>query len=60
MTCLITLLIFLLVLGLDFVIMSGIYWVVCWAFGFTFTWPIAIAIWLITIVLSGIFKSSKN
>lgn len=60
MTCLITLLILLLALGLDFAIMSGVYWVVCWAFGFTFTWPIAIAIWLITIVLAGIFKSSKD
>lgn len=60
MTCLITLFILLLALGLDFALMSGVYWVVCWAFGFTFTWPIAIAIWLITIVLAGIFKSSKN
>lgn len=60
MTCLITLLILLLALGLDFALMSGVYWVVCWAFGFTFTWPIAIAIWLITIVLAGIFKSSKD
>lgn len=60
MTCLITLLIVLLALGLDFAVISGIYWVVCWAFGFTFTWPIALAIWLITIVLAGIFKGSKN
>lgn len=60
MTCLITLLIVLLALGLDFAFTSGVYWVVCWAFGFTFTWPIAIAIWLITIVLASIFKSSKD
>lgn len=60
MTCLTTLLIVLLALGLDFAVMSGIYWVVCWAFGFTFTWPIALAIWLVTFVLAGIFKSSKN
>lgn len=54
---LIALLIFVLGLGLDFALAAGLYWVVCWGFGFTFTWPSALAIWLVTLVLAGIFKS---
>lgn len=56
MGCFAVILIVLLALGIDFLVTSGIYWVTCWAFGLTFTWPIALAIWLITIVLCGIFK----
>jgi hypothetical protein len=33
-------------------------WVVCWAFGFTFSWRIAIGIWVLSMLLSSIFKSN--
>lgn len=60
MVYLLTALIVLAVFALDFLGLSGIYWVVCWAFGLTFTWPIALAIWLVTLVLAGIFKGSRR
>lgn len=50
----------LLLLGLDFCITSGLFWVVCWAFGLTFTWKIALGIWVISIFLAAIFKSGRK
>lgn len=60
MTWLIFALIIIAALAVDFLIISGIYWVICWAFGLTFTWPIALAIWLITCVLAGIVRSGRS
>lgn len=33
---------------------------VCWAFGLTFSWKVAFGIWLIMILVKGLFDGSKN
>ena len=44
-------------LGLSFIIIAGIYKLVCMAFGFEFTWLRALAVWLIYMVICGIAKA---
>ena len=33
---------------------------VCWAFGLAFSWRLAFGIWLIMILVKGLFDGSKN
>ena len=44
----------------SFLILSGVYWLVCWALGWVFQWRIAITITAVYFVISGIFKGGKN
>lgn len=44
----------------SFLILSGVYWLVCWALGWVFQWRIAIAITAVYFVISGIFKGGNN
>lgn len=44
-------------LGLSFLIIAGIYKLVCMAFGFKFTWLRALAVWLIWGLIGGLFKA---
>lgn len=41
---------------LSFFATAGIVWVACWAFGFTWSWKLSIAVWLIEALLRSIFK----
>lgn len=42
--------------GLSFLIIAGIYKLVCMAFGFEFTWLRALAVWLVLGLICGSFK----
>lgn len=46
-----------LIFGLDFIITAGILFLICWCFQITFTWKLAFGIWLIILLLAGLFKS---
>jgi len=48
------------ILGVAFLISAAFTWLICWAFGFTFTWKIAIGVWAVTIVLGGIFRRGRK
>lgn len=43
--------------GLSFLIIAGIYKLVCMAFGFEFTWLRALAVWLVWGLIGGLFKA---
>lgn len=45
---------------LSFGITSAILYGICWAFNFTFSWKLAIGIWLLLIILRSIFKTVVN
>lgn len=49
-------------LSISFLLTSGIFWLICWAFTLTFSWKIAFGVWLITLIIANIFKktSGKN
>lgn len=44
------------VFGLSFLIIAGIYKLVCMAFGFEFTWLKALAVWLVWGLICGLAK----
>lgn len=46
-----------LIFGLDFIITAGILFLICWCFQIAFTWKLAFGIWLIILLLAGLFKS---
>lgn len=45
----------LVVLVIDFFFVAGVTALVCWAFGFTFTWPIVIAVYAVVNLLIYMF-----
>ena len=49
-----------LIFGLDFILTAGILFLICWCFQIAFTWKLAFGIWLITLLLAGIFKARSN
>ena len=49
-----------IIVAASFLILSGVYWLVCWALGWIFQWKIAIAITAVYFVIAGIFKGGKN
>ena len=64
-------LLILLSLTISFLIVSGLVWLLCWllpALGITaigtfvivFSWKLALAIWIILLLLSTIFSSGSN
>ena len=42
--------------ALSFLITAGIIALICWAFALTFTWKLAFGIWLVLILIRGIFS----
>lgn len=47
-----------LTLGIDILITAAIYKVICWAFGLTFSWRIAVGISFVILLLQSAFKAS--
>lgn len=56
MGCLVALLIALVYYALSFFGTALAVWVVCWAFGFAFSWKIAIGIWFVLAILRTVFN----
>jgi hypothetical protein len=53
--------IFVGILALSFVLTSAIIYGICWAFKLTFAWRYAFGIWLILLLVGGIFeRGGKN
>lgn len=55
-----TLLALLIVLGLDFALLSLIIYLICFCFGIVFTWKLALGIWLIIIAIKLCFTKTKQ
>lgn len=55
-----TLLALLIVLGLDFALLSLITYLICFCFGIVFTWKLALGIWLIIIAIKLCFTKTKQ
>ena len=67
----ITLLTFLVVLGISFLMEAGVVWLLCWALNaigimtigtvaVAFSWPLVLVVWLVSMLLRGIFKVTVN
>lgn len=46
--------------GLSFGITSALIYGICWAFGITFTWKLAIGLWFIFLILHSIFNGNVS
>lgn len=58
---LLIILIVLAVLALSFFLNAGLLWLICWAFrGSWWSWRVCLGIWLLEMVLSGVFKAQIN
>ena len=55
---LLTLAIFVLIGLVDFGIIAGFYYAICWAFGLNFTWKIAFGVWVIVIFIHVVVQNS--
>lgn len=55
---LLALVIFVIIGLVEFGIVAGFYFVICWAFGLTFTWKIAFGVWVIIIFIHTIVQNS--
>ena len=51
---------FAVILGLSWFITCGIVYLICACFGWTFTWPIATGIWLLTCLARSIFSNTTT
>lgn len=45
---------------IGFFITSGLVWLVCWAFGFTFSWKLAVGVYAVMALISAAVKSNTS
>lgn len=43
-------------IAFSFFLNTGLIWIACWAFGWTFTWKLAIGIYVVEVILKNIFN----
>ena len=43
-------------IAFSFLLNTGLIWIACWAFGWTFTWKLAIGIYVVEVILKSIFN----
>lgn len=54
--CLIGALILLALYAVSYIITIGLIYLICMCFSLTFSWLIATGIWLVLVILAGVFK----
>lgn len=50
----------ILFLVIDFIVLAGLVYGICWAFNLTFTWKIVFGVWLIIILINIIIKKERD
>ena len=67
----ITLIIILVSLGISFLMEAGVVWPLCWALNaigimtigsvaVAFSWPLVLVVWLVSILLHGVFNAASK
>ena len=67
----ITLITVLAILGISFLMEAGVVWLLCWALNaigimtigsvaVAFSWPLVLAVWLVSILLRGVFNAASK
>lgn len=51
---------FILAGALSFIICSGLFWLICWAFSLTFSWKIAFGFWIILVIIHNIIQNNNK
>ena len=60
MKVLITILIIAICLAVSFFGTAGLVWVICWAFGLSWNWKIALGVWAALCLISGAVKTTVS
>lgn len=60
MNALIIILIIAICLAISFLGTAGLVWVVCWAFGLSWSWKIALGVWAALCLISGTVKTTVS
>lgn len=60
MKALITILIIAICLAISFFGTAGLVWVVCWVFGLSWSWKIALGVWAALCLISGAVKTTVS
>ena len=47
-------------IALDIVIVSAVYYAICWCFGLVFSWKIALGIWILVIVFKNVIMDTRK
>ena len=50
----------ILIISFSIAIIAGFVWLICWAFGFAWSWKLSIGVWAIIELLSMVFKQKEN
>lgn len=50
----------LITFGLSFLISAGLRCVVCWAFGFAWSWKLALGLWVVMLLVSSAVKAHNS
>lgn len=56
----IALLTLLMILGLDFALLSLFVYIICFCFGIVFTWKLALGIWLVIVFIKLCFSKTNK
>jgi hypothetical protein len=54
--CLMCVLLVILVLVVDWIVSLGLVWLISWCFGWSFSWKVATGVWMVVLLLHGVFK----
>ena len=54
--CLMYVLLAILVLVVDWIVSLGLVWLISWCFGWSFSWKVATGVWMVVLLLHGVFK----
>ena len=54
------LVVYLAAIGLSIGLVGVLTKIVCWAFGFAFTWRLAVGVWAVIVMASWAFKPNKG
>lgn len=60
MGCLISIILFLALCVISYLITCGLVYLICLCFSLTFTWKIATGVWLLMWLLKGVFNITVN
>lgn len=58
--CMATLLIVLAILAVEFLVVAGLLSVACWAFGWVFTWKLAVGVWMVMILATLVIGKGRQ
>ena len=58
--CLFIIFVIIVVLALNFGLVAGLVWIICWAFGFAFSWKVVIGVYAVLCLFEMVFAKINS